>query len=180
MAKRGLLLEQAPVKPGNDVGRVRLPNLVEAAGFTIDIWLQLDDLKPKQVILDGRNEHGSGVRLLVTEKGTIGLELSDGKKLRSVWDTDPGVIKPGRLHHLVAIVEGGPKIIMFVVDGVLCDGGEHRQFGWGRFDAGLTDLGDTLPLQIPPSLKGTIKSLRVYERALGVSEAVSNYRAGLR
>lgn len=180
VAKRGLLLEQAPVKPGSDVRRVRLPNLVEAAGFTIDIWLQLDDLKPKQVILDGRNEHGSGVRLLVTEKGTVGLELRDGKKLRSIWDTDPGVIKPGRLHHLVAIVEGGPKIIMFVVDGVLCDGGEHRQFGWGRFDAGLTDLGDTLPLYIPSSLKGAVKSMRVYARPLRVSETVSNYRAGLR
>jgi hypothetical protein len=84
------------------------------------------------------------------------------------------------LHHIVAIVEGGPKIIMFVVDGVLCDGGEDRQFGWGRFDAGLTDLGGTLPLHVPSSLKGAVKSLRIYARPLRVSEAVSNYRAGLR
>lgn len=176
----GLVLEQASAKPGSDVGRVQLPNLVEGEGFTIDMWVQLDDLKLGQIILSGQNERGAGLRLLVTETGTIGLELSDGKKLRSVWDTDPGAIKTGRLHHLVAIVEGGPKIIMFVVDGVLLDGGEHRQFGWGRIEPALTDLGGSLPLQVAPSLKGTIKGLRVYQRALRVSQAVSNHRAGLR
>jgi len=180
VSRHGLVLEQAPAKPGSDVGRVQLPNLVEGEGFTIDMWIRLDELKPGQVIASGQNEQGSGLRLLVTETGTIGLELRDGKKLRSVWDTDPGAIKAGRLHHLVAIVEGGPKIIMFVLDGVLLDGGEHRQFGWGRIEPALTDLGGSLPLQVAPSLKGTIKGLRVYQRALRVSQAVSNHRAGLR
>ncbi len=177
VTRRGLILDQAPARPSDRAKPVRLDSLAEGSGFTIDMWIQLDDLTPGQVILDRRNDAGSGMRLMVTPAGTIGLELSDGEKHQSVWDTDPGVVKAGQLHHVVAIVEGGPRIIMFLVDGVLCDGGENRQYGWGRIDPALTDLGGTLPLQVAPSLKGTIKRLRLYDRALRVSEAVSNYHA---
>lgn len=179
VTRRGLLFEEAPARPSGDARHIRLEKLDEGAGFTIDVWLQLSDLSPGQVILDGRSNGGSGVRLAITPAGTIGLELNEGEKSRSAWDTDPGIVKGGRLHHVVAIVEGGPRIIMFVVDGVLCDGGESRQYGWGRIDPSLTDVGGPLPLQVAPSLNGTIKSLRIYGRALRVSEAVSNYRAGV-
>ena len=92
------------------------------------------------------------------------------------WDTDPGVIKAGQLHHVVCIVDGGPKIITFVVDGVLCDGSAHRQYGWGRFPA---DLGDVSGRdRIPTALPDSVASLRIYGRALRTSEAVANCHAG--
>jgi hypothetical protein len=96
----------------------------------------------------------------------------------------------GKLHHLVVIVDGGPKIIAFVIDGILNDGGDFRQFGWGRFNPNLrgatrfTHRGTIAPearelLRIGPGLRGELRSLRVYDRALRISEAIGNYRHGL-
>jgi hypothetical protein len=71
-------------------------------------------------------------------------------------------------------VDGGPKIITFVVNGVLCDGGDQRQFGWGRYSPTLrTPVGsETLQIGRP------VQSLRLYSRPLRTSEAVGNYQAG--
>ncbi len=85
------------------------------------------------------------------------------------------ILHAGDLHHLVAIVDGGPKLILFVVDGVLCDGGEQRQFGWGRFSPNLRHANGNGTWQVSPN----VQSLRVYERALRVSEAIANHRAGM-
>ncbi len=72
-------------------------------------------------------------------------------------------------------MDGGPKIITFVLDGSLCDGGDQRQFGWGRFGYNLrTPQGATVA-----KLSPVIQSLRIYGRALRTSEAVGNFQAGL-
>jgi hypothetical protein len=76
------------------------------------------------------------------------------------------------------IVDGGPKIITFIIDGILCDGGDYRQFGWGRFNPDYRGVEGMEILRIGPSLKGKIKSLRMYDRALLTSEAIGNYRYG--
>jgi hypothetical protein len=75
----------------------------------------------------------------------------------------------------VITVDGGPKIITFVVDGVLCDGGTERQFGWGRFSPTLRAANGAPTLKLAPP----IRAVRVYTRALRTSEAVGNFRAGL-
>jgi len=77
--------------------------------------------------------------------------------------------------HLVATVDGGPKIITFVVDGVLQDGGDERQFGWGRFSPHLPPANGAANVRIDSA----VRALRVYGRALRTSEAVGNFRAGL-
>ena len=71
-------------------------------------------------------------------------------------------------------VDGGPKIITFVVDGVLHDGGHTRQFGWGRFSPTLRSANGAPQLRLAPALR----QIRVYTRALRTSEAVGNFRAG--
>ncbi|HUU60364.1 MAG TPA: hypothetical protein VMZ50_12525, partial [Phycisphaerae bacterium] len=81
-------------------------------------------------------------------------------------------------HHAAVIVDGGPKIISFVVDGRFCDGGEWRQFGWGRFSPDLRGAGGSDTLRIGPALRGEIKALRIYNRPLRTSEAVANFKAG--
>ena len=83
----------------------------------------------------------------------------------------------GRPHHIVVNVDGGPKIITFIVDGKLCDGGAARQFGWGRFNPNLRDLNGNKLLRIGPSLQGRIHHLRIYNRWLRSSQAVGNFRA---
>ncbi len=97
-------------------------------------------------------------------------------------------MEAGKLHHLVVIVDGGPKIVTFIPNGVLNDGGGCRQFGWGRFSPNLREVSRfTHPhgigseaseaLRIGPSLRGDIRALRIYYRALRTSEALGNYRA---
>jgi hypothetical protein len=142
------------------------------AGFSLDLWLRLDSLDAGQVILDSRDETGSGILVSTTEHGAVAITLNDGRQ-QAAWDTDPGVMRAGQLHHLVITVDGGPKIITFVVDGVLCDGGEDRQFGWGRYSPTLRTPSGAETLRIAPS----VQSLRLYHRALLTSEAVGNFRA---
>jgi hypothetical protein len=146
-------------------------------GFSIELWLRLDELEADQVVLDSRTENGRGHCLQITPRGTLEIVLNDGR-CENRWDCDPGVLEENKLHHVVVTVDGGPKIITFVVDGKLCDGGEYRQFGWGRFSPNLRTVNGDRALRVGPSLKGEIKVLRVYSRYLRTSEAVGNFQAG--
>ena len=143
------------------------------AGFSLDLWLQLDSLKAGQSLLDSRDASGKGILVSTADAGTIRITLNDGRT-ESSWDNDKEVLKPGKRHHVVITVDGGPKIITFVVDGVLCDGGDQRQFGWGRFSPTLRTPHGAAALKIAPA----VRSLRLYGRALRTSEAVGNFHAG--
>jgi len=180
IAQDGLILELRPPQRGlgpTTVALPRLPNLVEGGGFSLDIWIRFQSLEPGQIILDSRGENGVGILLATTDVGTVKIVLNDGRT-ESSWDCDRNMIEPGVWHHLAAVVDGGPKIITFLVDGVLCDGGEARQFGWGRFNRDLSDLNGSGRLRVAPKLRGQLSSLRVYDRYLRTSEAVGNFRHG--
>lgn len=143
------------------------------AGLTIDLWLQAASLDKPIALLDSVDPFGRGIRVTAESDGSAQLWMSDGKT-RCTWSSDAGLLQAGRMSHVVAIVDGGPKIIMFVVDGDLCDGGEQRQFGWGRYSPHLTGVLGSADLVIDPA----VVRLRVYNRAIRVSEAVGNFRAG--
>lgn len=143
-------------------------------GFALDLWLRLADLSPGQALLEGRAYDGSGIALLTTTEETLELVLNDGRT-ENRWSCDYELLAPGRTQHVVVSVDGGPKIITFVVDGKLCDGGADRQFGWGRFSPHLRTPRGTGTLQPGPA----VQSLRLYGRYLRTSEAIGNHRAGL-
>ncbi|HBG28843.1 MAG: hypothetical protein A2Y10_03675 [Planctomycetes bacterium GWF2_41_51] len=145
-------------------------------GFTIDIWVKFDSIAKGQVILENINENGKGFCVTTDNNGTVQLILNDGRS-ESCWKSDPKTIKAGHLHHIVIIVDGGPKIICFVIDGILCDGDRYRQFGWGRYNPNITDLNTGGYLYVGKSIEGYVKSLRLYNRALMINEAVGNFRA---
>jgi hypothetical protein len=172
-------------------------------GFTVELWLQLDRLAGDQTLLDTRSHNGQGWCLRTTSRGTVEIILNDGRT-ESRWDCDPDVLRAGTRQHLVVVVDGGPRTITFIVDGVLCDGGTFRQFGWGRFNPYLRHVNsadvnrviapgsqggeeispgqsgdDAQTIQIAPNLQGCIQLLRVYDRYLRTSEAIGNYKAGL-
>ena len=144
------------------------------------MWLKLDTLDAGQDILDSRDAAGKGLLLATSAAGTLEITLDDGRS-RSSWDCNRGAVQAGKAHHVVVTVDGGPKIITFVVDGVLCDGGDQRQFGWGRFSPNLRAPNPDArqpTLRIAPKMSGCVQSLRFYSRALRTSEAVGNWRAG--
>ena len=114
--------------------------------------------------------------LKTTSRDAVEIVLNDGRT-ENRWSCDPGWLKTGRLYHIVVSVDGGPKIVTFVIDGRLCDGGETRQFGWGRFSPNLRGANGSKTLRIAPALDGRIHRLRLYNRYLRTSEAVGNYRA---
>jgi hypothetical protein len=143
------------------------------AGFSLDLWLTLETLAPGQTLLDSRTDAGNGVLVATAPHGTIRLTLNDGRQEVS-WESDRGALQPGKPQHVVITVDGGPKIITFIVNGVLCDGGEDRQFGWGRFSPMLRTPAGADKLKI----SSAVNSLRIYNRALRTSEAVGNFHAG--
>jgi len=59
-----------------------------------------------------------------------------------------------------------------VIDGRLCDGGEARQFGWGRYNPHWRGPSGAPVL----SIAAGSAQVALYGRALRVSEAVAHYR----
>jgi len=74
----------------------------------------------------------------------------------------------------VIVVDGGPNVSSFVVDGNFNDGLEQKQFGWGRFHPQLYWLNGGTKLRLDPHLL----RLLVYERVMRTSEAVASFRVG--
>ena len=143
------------------------------AGFSLDLWFDPDTASPNQPLLDHRDDSGQGLLVSLTGTNAIRLTLNDGRQ-ESSWQSDRGSVHHGALQHVVITVDGGPKIITFLLNGVLNDGGEDRQFGWGRFSPTLRTPRGAEMLQIGRA----VHSARLYARALTTSEAVGNYRAG--
>lgn len=145
-------------------------------GFTLDLWLRLRSLQAGQVVMDTRTESGAGLALVTTARGTLELVLNDGRS-ECRWDCDAGELAAGRPQHVVVIVDAGPRIIAFVTDGRLNDGGGRRTYGWGRFSPALGAANGSPTLSIAPDMAGDVLSLRLYGRPLRISEAVGNWRA---
>lgn len=177
-AERGKALE---LRGDNVAGRAArmptLPSLREGGGFAIDAWLYPAAGEAGSAVLDARRADGKGVLLRLTDEWTVRLTLHDGRSEAS-WECDAGLLRPGGWHHVAVIVDGGPNVISFVVDGKLCDGGTGRQFGWGRFSPVMQEVNGAEEALVGPGWKGRIGLLRVYDRYLLTSEAVGNYRAG--
>ncbi len=161
-----------------------LPDLADGGGVTIDLRLTWPKPPVKGLILDARDRNGEGLAVAATEEGTAEVYLHDGRTTVR-WDCDPGLLTPGRTHRVIFIVDAGPRIVSVVVDGKLCDGGEHRPYGWTHFArpvvrrpkpaaAVLKDVNGAPRAKVA----GSIRHVRIYTRALRTSEAVGNCRAG--
>jgi hypothetical protein len=175
----GLVLELAGAIPSSAPAPALPPftGRSAGAGFTLSLWVQFNSLKPDQWLVDNRTPAGRGYALRTTAGRSIEVILNDGRT-ESRWTSDPGSLVPGQPQHLVAIIDGGPKIISFVIDGRFNDGGSQRQFGWGRFNPHLKSVDGTPELRIGAGLDGRLLNLRLYARPLSTSEAIAAFRAG--
>ncbi len=171
-----------PIPPDSTVPLPGMPDLSAGGGFTIDLWVKFDELSPGQTLLDAHDADGRTLALATTNRFTVELILNDGTteaRFDSDPGTGPGTLRVGDWQHIVAIVDGGPRIITFVVDGVLNDGGAVRAVRLGPVPArDRRPLGAT-SLRLAHKLYGQLRSVRVYDRYLRTSEAVGNHRAGL-
>ncbi len=179
IATDGLVADLQPTdEPIAKLAMPPLPDLSAGGGFSIDFRITVADLSPGQVILDARNADAKGIALSTADGGAIRIELSDGTH-KAAWQSDANLLQPNTPHHVAVIVDGGPKLITFVVDGQLCDGGTARQYGWGRFPNTLGDVNGAATGPVMPLSGDTpgLTRLRIYDRYLRTSEAVGNYRA---
>ena len=143
-------------------------------GFSLEVLLALPQPGLPKTLLNALAPDGSGIRLSLQEDNSISIYMNDGQTA-SVWSSTPPASTGSSKLHVMVIVDGGPKIISFVLDGRLDDGGDIRQFGWGRFSPMLENVNGRNIARLDPSVLG----IRIYQRALRVSEAIGNYRACL-
>lgn len=173
----GLLLSRIdPERLNETLAAPTWPDLSAGGGFSISMLLHFDDIASKCVLLDTRDASGRGVALESTGEGTVRLLLNDGGH-SAAWDTDPGLLAAGCAHHLTFIVDGGPKIISVLVDGVLCDGGATRTHGWMRFPDELGDVNASPEMRLLPEGCAKLEAIWIYDRHLRTSEAVALYHA---
>jgi hypothetical protein len=182
VAREGLVLEASgsQVAAASLIDMPRLKPLAEGKGFALEFWVKFQELSAGQVLLDTR-DRAAGINLKISERATLELTLSDGRTQFS-WDSDPGThpgtLKVGVWQHIGVVVDNGPRIVSFIVDGQFNDGGAVRDYGWARYPEALNDVNGDSIARVAPFLYGELRLLRVYDRYLRTSEVVGNYQAG--
>lgn len=101
-------------------------------GFLLDFQVRFDDLAPYQLLFDSRDESGKGITISLTDRATLQITLcgvpwssTTQRQGNGIAQSscDAGVIQAGKWHHVTVIVDGGPKIISWILDEEFCDGG---------------------------------------------------------
>ena len=131
-ASYGSLLASKILFGGHRIHLVCLPaeaDLINAEGFRVRLPVKGSK---EQVVLDSRDEQGRGLLLTTAAEGMLRFAMSDGVT-SFTWASDARVLGAGKLHHVTVSVDGGPKMLTFVIDDRLCDGGDdpQRPFGTG-------------------------------------------------
>ena len=186
VARAGLLLEYAGAAPAElpmpalphflarDCSREDMPGVNQYAGITVELWWRGASTAAGQVLCDTRDTEGRGVAVQTVADGAVEVILNDGQT-ENRWRSDHHRLIPGVPRHLAVVLDGGPRLILFIIDGRLDDGGDQREYGWGRFSPFLTSVNGAATMR----LGAGAQALRLYGRALRVSEVVGNWRAGM-
>lgn len=78
-----------------------------------------------------------GLTLTRSADGALTLLLSDGQRNSLFFNDDP-LLSGEEIHTVTIVFDGGVCAVYFVNDGHFWDGGDRRQFGFGRFDRSTT------------------------------------------
>lgn len=127
--------------------------------------------KRKRKIFDNLDSSQKGVLIEQISDYRINIYINDGINT-SCWSSDKEVLKPDERNHIAIIIDGGPNIISYIINGMYNDGKEDRIFGFGRFSRYLKDLNGKKKAYVNKD----VKKLRIYDRALLTSEVISNRR----
>lgn len=172
VAANGIIFEKSNIPHHTKLLSPKLPDLKDSS-LSIEILFDISELKPNQIILDNTDQNGNGLKVRMTPQRTVELTLQDGEQKASL-DTDPGMVTEGE-NHVVFIIDGKANLITSVVNGKLCDGGRYRLLGWSWFSPDIIHINGNEYLSIAPLFDGLVKKIRIYERCLTTSEAISNY-----
>ena len=191
-----------------DVGLFALPSNIDAFnfmaypkeryGFTFDTRVtggEAEELLVKMnnfiggsfevptMLVDGRDEDGVGVTVTQYLNGTAEVSMVDGNGMFEAFQTDPtcsAQLSTKGVHQLALTVDGGPKLITWMVDGKLCDGGKIDRSvyvdnewpnGHSLFDPRMGDVSGVRGFVVGDS----VESGRFYDKVLFVSELIGNW-----
>lgn len=163
------------------------------AGFAVEFWLARwtgnGGVVPGQALLDARAPTtGAGFAVLVAPPldGSAGATLSI--VIRDDAGTSASLTLDGKcasllggaaaLHHVVFSIDASAHIVLVVVDGFLCDGGSDKFRGWAWVPYNMASITPSQTFVWGGDYAATVDSGRWYSRALSVTEAVGNSRAG--
>ncbi len=157
----------------HEKGSILIRGMEDEGGITVELMLKPIDFSHGRMLLDTRGKLGDGLFIQTTGYRQIEVGLCNTEYCEK-WTTDPGMLDVIRPHHVSLIIDNGPKLIMWVVNGQLCDGGNSRQFGYTRYPKFIGNVitNEHNEMKVMPE---EILGVRVYNRALSVSEAVQNY-----
>jgi hypothetical protein len=185
--------------------RVPLPNFQkydhDQYGFSVDMWLSTkttststttatndisDDNTPIELV-SAFDQHGMYIDKF--KNGTVMLTMIDSNGKIITFGTGPTCSKRIRdaisndddnQHiHIGVIVDGGPQMIQFIVDGKLCDGGTdliHWPNGHHLMDPSFGNIGGSAGSLV--TNVNLIKGGHLYGRSLYVTEMIGNWRGG--
>lgn len=162
--------------------RVRLQGLggldsnAPTGGITFNFRIDEGLVPEGRILFDSRNPVSSNGYYL---RSTGYRRLEFGFCARTgceSWTTDPGLLPAYKEHEVTVILDNGPGIFLFVVDGRLCDGGEGRQYGWTRYRKIHGKITSGREASV---LTRKVKAIRVWDRVLSVSEAINDQRTRL-
>jgi hypothetical protein len=158
-------LNEIPQKSLLGDGQAFLPNL-DDGGFTITC----SGLPKSGMIWSALDHQGNGVAVRRADDGRAVVEFKDRHMAKPhSWDTD----EPVRDDSVVSFIfDGAANWIYVVVDGVLCDGGEARQFGWAPIPYQMKELTQSAIVPVSHASKTWL-----HNRMLSVSETIGMHRA---
>jgi hypothetical protein len=178
-----------------------------SSGLTVELWLKpsgsavmatkdssglATKLKAKAAnFLDCRSAGGAQLTLAQGSNQTAVFVLrspasSRAPSMRISISSDPGSLADARAStHLAAVLDGGPPLVRWVVDGIAQDGGTQRLRGWAFYnfnasanhDASDVNVADEQPRTLRCRVGTRVKTLRIYSRQLTTSQLIENYRA---
>lgn len=161
VARDGLALELKNPAPQSEFA---MPELNAEKGFAVDFVVCVDKPADQTLLESGQ------LAVSATSAGAVAFTAGELN-----WESDPGLLLPKTPHHVAIICDSAPRVLMFVVDGVLSHGAGVRTQGWYRLDPAT-------PFVPAPTFltKHDLQILRLYARPLLISEAVANARQNLK
>lgn len=177
LATISLILNLRDIKNGGTT--VSLPRIPEIKknGLTVEFIANMKDITSGITIFDNTDAQGKGLRIATAAGMAFAVTLNDGVSQIS-WTTDTGAFSFGKDAHIAIVVNGKDKLIMSIVDGQIGDGDSVRSFGWETFYPEIASINASGRGVIGRGLNVELKRFRLYSRALGVGEIISNRNSG--
>jgi len=188
LSKKGLSLEltEKALKTTSNFVMPILGNIYRGPGFSLELKFKTAKFKNDQVIIDTRRKKtegfgpsakyaGNGIRISILKTGALEFIMDDGRT-PLIWSSGEGVVKSKSINHIVINVDAPAKIVTFVINGDLWDGGD-RPFGYARFNPYTWDVNGEEKVCFSSGFKSKMEVFRVYNRCLFISEALGNYKS---